>query len=76
MLGTGNPSANPDRFGPATGVLGDNVPYVIDSGVGVVRRWAAATRANKLSIKRALVDITGTHVEDAEAKMRVYLARQ
>jgi hypothetical protein len=28
------------------------------------------------AIKRALVDITGTHVEDAEAKMRVYLARQ
>jgi arylsulfatase len=28
------------------------------------------------AIKRALVDITGTHIEDAEAKMRVYLARQ
>jgi arylsulfatase len=28
------------------------------------------------AIKRALVDITGTHVEDTEAKMRVYLARQ
>ena len=28
------------------------------------------------SIKRAIVDVTGKHVEDAEAKMRVYLARQ
>jgi arylsulfatase len=28
------------------------------------------------AIKRALVDITGAHVEDEEAKMRVYLARQ
>jgi len=49
MLGTGNPSPNPDRFGPATVVLVDDVPYLIDSGVGVVRRWAAAIRVNKLS---------------------------
>jgi ribonuclease Z len=49
MLGTGNPSPNPDRFGPATVVLVDDVPYLIDSGVGVVRRWAAAIRANKLA---------------------------
>jgi ribonuclease BN (tRNA processing enzyme) len=48
MLGTGNPSPNPDRFGPATVVLVDDVPYLVDSGVGVVRRWAAAIRANKL----------------------------
>jgi ribonuclease BN (tRNA processing enzyme) len=48
MLGTGNPSPNPDRFGPATVVLVDNVPYLIDCGVGVVRRWAAAIRVNKL----------------------------
>lgn len=48
MLGTGNPSPNPDRFGPATVVLVDDVPYLIDCGVGVVRRWAAAIRANKL----------------------------
>jgi ribonuclease BN (tRNA processing enzyme) len=48
MLGTGNPSPNPDRFGPATVVLVDNVPYLIDCGVGVVRRWAAAIRVHKL----------------------------
>jgi ribonuclease BN (tRNA processing enzyme) len=48
MLGTGNPSPNPDRFGPATVVLVDDVPYLIDCGVGVVRRWAAAIRVNKL----------------------------
>jgi arylsulfatase len=28
------------------------------------------------AIKRALVDVTGTHIEDTEAKMRVYVARQ
>jgi ribonuclease Z len=49
MLGTGNPSPNPDRFGPATVVLVDDVPYLIDCGVGVVRQWAAAIRKNKLS---------------------------
>src|SRR5512134_2629108 len=48
MLGTGNPSPNPDRYGPATVVLVDDVPYLIDCGVGVVRRWAAAIRVNKL----------------------------
>jgi ribonuclease BN (tRNA processing enzyme) len=49
MLGTGNPSPNPDRSGPATIVLIDEVPYLIDCGVGVVRQWAAAIRKNKLS---------------------------
>ena len=51
MLGTGNPSPNPNRFGPAMVVLVDDVPYLIDCGVGVVRRWAAAIRANKLSAR-------------------------
>ena len=53
MLGTGNPSPNPDRFGPATVVLVDDVPYLVDSGVGVVRRWAAAIRENKFSSRPA-----------------------
>lgn len=48
MIGTGNPSPNPDRFGPAAVILVDGVPYLVDSGVGVVRRWAAAIRANQL----------------------------
>jgi ribonuclease BN (tRNA processing enzyme) len=46
MLGTGNPNADPDRFGPATVILVDTTAYLIDCGVGVVRRWAAAGRAN------------------------------
>jgi ribonuclease Z len=48
MLGTGNPAPDPDRFGPATVVLVDDVPYLIDCGVGVVRRWAAAIREHRL----------------------------
>ncbi|HET7553931.1 MAG TPA: MBL fold metallo-hydrolase [Gemmatimonadaceae bacterium] len=44
MLGTGNPFADPDRFGPATVIVVDNTAYLVDCGVGVVRRWAAAIR--------------------------------
>lgn len=48
MLGTGNPGANPDRFGPASVVLIDNVPYLVDMGAGVVRRWTAAVKKHQL----------------------------
>lgn len=44
MLGTGNPVADPDRFGPAMVVVVDSTAYLVDCGVGVVRRWAAAIR--------------------------------
>jgi len=47
MLGTGNPNADPDRFGPATVILVDSTAYLVDCGAGVVRRWAAAGRANE-----------------------------
>ncbi|TAK11434.1 MAG: MBL fold metallo-hydrolase [Acidobacteria bacterium] len=45
MLGTGTPNADPDRWGPAVAiVVGDQV-YLVDAGVGVVRRAAAARAA-------------------------------
>ena len=44
MLGTGTPNADPDRFGPATAVVVDDRAYIVDAGVGVVRRAAAAQR--------------------------------
>ncbi len=50
MLGTGNPGANPDRFGPATVVLVDRVPYLVDAGAGVMRRWTAAIRKYSLEL--------------------------
>ena len=46
MLGTGNPNADPERFEPATVILVDSTAYLIDCGIGVVRRWAAAGQAN------------------------------
>jgi len=42
LLGTGNPNANPDRSGPATAIIVNNVPYLIDCGPGIVRRAAKA----------------------------------
>jgi ribonuclease BN (tRNA processing enzyme) len=44
MLGTGQPVPDPDRFGPATVIIVDSSAYLVDCGVGVVRRWAAAIR--------------------------------
>ncbi|HSC08203.1 MAG TPA: MBL fold metallo-hydrolase, partial [Steroidobacteraceae bacterium] len=42
LLGTGNPPPDPDRSGPATAVIVDGTPYLIDFGAGVVRRAKAA----------------------------------
>lgn len=42
LLGTGNPGADPDRSGPATAVVVNGTPYLVDFGPGVVRRAKAA----------------------------------
>ena len=42
LLGTGTPRPDPDRSGPATAIIVDDVPYLIDFGAGVVRRVTAA----------------------------------
>jgi len=44
LLGTGNPSANPDRSGPPVAIVVNNTPYIVDCGPGVVRRASAAFR--------------------------------
>jgi ribonuclease Z len=44
MLGTGTPNPDPDRYGPAVAVVVDDASYLVDFGVGVVRRAAAAER--------------------------------
>src|SRR5207302_9086755 len=46
LLGTGTPNADPDRSGPSVAVVVDRNAYVVDAGPGVVRRAAAATRAD------------------------------
>src|SRR5213082_2177951 len=44
LLGTGNPSADPDRSGPSVAIVVNDTPYIVDCGPGVVRRASAAFR--------------------------------
>ena len=44
MLGTGTPLPDPDRSGPATAIVVNGTPYLVDFGPGVIRRAAAAYR--------------------------------
>src|SRR5712691_10577782 len=42
LLGTGTPGIDPDRSGPATAIVVNGTPYLVDFGPGVVRRAKAA----------------------------------
>ncbi len=42
MLGTGTPLPDPQRSGPSTAIVVNDMPYIVDAGTGVVRRAAAA----------------------------------
>ena len=42
MLGSGTPRPDPDRSGPATAIVVNGTPYLVDFGPGVIRRAAAA----------------------------------
>jgi ribonuclease BN (tRNA processing enzyme) len=44
LLGTGTPSPDPERSGPATAIVVNGTPYLIDFGPGIVRRIAAASQ--------------------------------
>jgi ribonuclease Z len=45
MLGSGTPNPDPERDGPSVAVVVDDASYLVDFGVGVVRRAAAAERS-------------------------------
>jgi ribonuclease Z len=45
VLGTGTPNPDPDRYGPSIAIVVDDASYLVDFGVGVVRRAAAAERS-------------------------------
>jgi ribonuclease BN (tRNA processing enzyme) len=44
LLGTGTPTPDPERSGPATAIVANGTPYLIDFGPGVVRRIASAVQ--------------------------------
>jgi ribonuclease BN (tRNA processing enzyme) len=48
MLGTGTPNADPDRSGPALAIVVNGESYLVDAGPGVVRRAAAAAKADSI----------------------------
>src|SRR5438270_1112783 len=65
-LGTGTPNVDPDRFGPAVAVVVDDTSYLVDFGVGVVRRAAAAERAGVPALAaRRLTRACTTHLHSA-----------
>lgn len=43
MLGTGTPLPTPHRFGPATAIIVNGQPYIVDAGEGVMRALAKAS---------------------------------
>lgn len=43
LLGTGDPTAIPDRSGSSVAIVVNSMPYIIDFGPGVIRRLAAVS---------------------------------
>ncbi len=54
LLGTGTPNPDPERSGPSVALVVDSSIYIIDFGVGVVRR-AAAAGLQITALKRAFL---------------------
>jgi len=60
MLGTGTPRPDPNRSGPATAIVVNDTPYLIDFGPGVIRRAAAAYQNGVTAFGPGAVNITTT----------------
>lgn len=56
ILGTGTPNADPDRWGPAVAIVVGDRAYLVDAGVGIVRRAAAAERAGTGALRAPNLD--------------------
>lgn len=61
LLGTGNPAADPDRSGPATAIVVNDTPYLVDFGPGVIRRAKAAV------VERGITPLEPTNLRVAFA---------
>ena len=57
MLGTGTPRPDPNRSGPATAIIVNDTPYLIDFGAGVIRRATAAFEKGVTALGFAGVNI-------------------
>jgi ribonuclease BN (tRNA processing enzyme) len=58
MLGTGTPRPDPNRSGPATSIVVNGTPYLVDFGPGVVRRAAAAYRNGVTAFGPGVANLT------------------
>ncbi len=58
MLGTGTPRPDPERSGPATAIIANGKPYLVDFGPGVIRRAAAAYQRGVSALGRGVVNVT------------------
>lgn len=48
LLGTGTPLPDPDRAGPSVAIVSNGTPYIVDAGVGLVRRAAGVASVHGL----------------------------
>ena len=60
LLGTGTPGADPDRSGPATVIIVDDTPYLVDFGPGVVRRAAGAVAKGVTALRLSNIQVVFT----------------
>src|SRR5215472_15356739 len=51
FLGTGTPWPDPERAGPSTAIVVNEMAYVVDTGTGLVRRAAAARDKGVLALR-------------------------
>jgi hypothetical protein len=65
LLGTGNPPADPDRSGPATAIVVNGTPYLVDFGAGVVRRAKSAVVDRGIAGLERSASTAGRHDNDA-----------
>jgi ribonuclease BN (tRNA processing enzyme) len=57
MLGTGTPRPDPSRSGPATVIVTNDTPYLVDFGTGVIRRATAAYQKGVTALGFGAVNI-------------------
>lgn len=53
VIGSGDPTANPNRIGPSLAVIVNGYPYFVDAGEGIWRGMAKAALANGEEITQA-----------------------
>lgn len=56
LLGTGTPNADPERMGPSLAIIVKDKSYIVDCGVGLVRRASTAYKHGIASLKPSRLD--------------------